>query len=155
LVAEVRAGGAVSPGGLRSERHFLEFVVDGVRLGRVVGPFLDYDDATDEYVSVLVSDWPTDAALEDLNRLLGVGVAPSLGGRTAIYTCAECGDVGCGAVTAVIEVSDEKVVWRDFGYQNDYEPFDQAYLFAGVGPFTFDRHAYARALEEFRSSLNG
>ncbi|TCC17255.1 hypothetical protein [Kribbella sindirgiensis] len=155
LVAEVRAGDAGSPGDLRTDRHFLEFVVDGERLGRVLGPFLDYDDATEDYVSVLVRDWPTGRAFEDLDRLLGAVPEPSLGGRTAIYVCAECGDVGCGAVTAVVEVHDELVVWRDFGYQNDYEPFDQRTVFTEVGPFTFDRRSYARVLEEFRTTGNG
>jgi len=155
LTAEVRTGGAVSARGLRSDRHFLEFVVGGERLGRLVGPFLGYDDATEDYVSVLVSDWPTEAALEDLDRLLGAAPEPSLGGRTAMYVCAECGDLGCGAVTAVIEFDAEHVVWRDFGYQNNYEPFDEDATFAGTGPFTFDRAAYTRVLEEFRSSVNG
>ena len=154
LVAQVRAGSAVSAAGLRTDRHFLEFVVDGERLGRVVGPFLHDDDATEDYVSVLVGDWPTEATLQDVDRLLGAAPDPTLSGRTAIYICAECGDLGCGAVTAVVEVGNETVVWRDFGYQNNYEPFDQNDLFADVGPFTFDRPAYTRALEDFRSSLN-
>lgn len=132
----------------------MEFVVDGERLGRVLGPFLYYDDATEGFVSVLVSDSPADIALEDLDRLLGAAPEPSLGGRTAIYVCAECGVVECGAVTAVVEVDDEKVVWRDFGYQYAYEPFDQDDIFSGVGPFTFDRRSYVQVLEEFRSRVN-
>jgi hypothetical protein len=43
-----------------------------------------------------------------------------------MYVCAECGDLGCGAVTAAVEVGDDKVVWRDFGYQNNYEPKEVA-----------------------------
>ena len=150
-----RADGAVSPGGQRTDRRFLEFVVDGQRLGQILGPFLDDDDATDEYVPVLVTDWPVGMSLEDLDRLLGAGAPPSLGGRTALYVCAECGDLGCGAVTAVVEVDDDKVVWCDFGYQNDYEPFDQEAVFAGVGPFTFDRDAYSVVLAHFRSVVSG
>jgi hypothetical protein len=102
----------------------MEFVVDGERLGQILGPFLGYGDATDEYVPVLVTDWPADIALEDFDRLLGAGAPPQLGGRTAMYVCAECGDLGCGAVTAVVEVDGDKIVWREFGYQNDYEPFE-------------------------------
>lgn len=56
-----------------------------------------------------------------------------------MYVCAECGDLGCGAVTAAVDVGDDKVIWRDFGYQNNYEPFDQDAIFTGVGPFVFDR----------------
>jgi hypothetical protein len=57
----------------------MEFVVDGERLGEVLGPFLDYDDVTDNCVPVLVTDWPTGIAWEDLDRLLGETVSPSAG----------------------------------------------------------------------------
>jgi hypothetical protein len=49
---------------------------------------------------------------------------------------------------------DDAVVWRDFGYQNDYEPFDQGAIFTGVGPFVFDRDEYSRVLEQFRSVVS-
>ena len=132
----------------------MEFVVDGERLGRILGPSLGYDDVTTEYVPVLVTDWPTGIALDDLDRLLGQPGPPQLNGRTAMYVCAVCGDLGCGAVTAVVELDGEKVVWRDFGYQNDYEAFDPGAVFAGVGPFAFDRDAYAAALRRFRSLIS-
>jgi hypothetical protein len=154
LVADLHRGGALSASGVRTDLHFQEFVVDGERLGRVLGPFLDHEDVTDYYVPVLVADRPGGAAREELDRLLGAAPEPSLGRRTALYVCAECGGLGCGAVTAVVEVADETVAWRDFGYQNDYEPFDQAGVFSGVGPFTFDRTSYTRVLEGFRSSLD-
>jgi hypothetical protein len=150
LVAEVRPTGVVSPGH-RVDRHFMEFVVDGERLGRILGPFLGCDDATEDKVPVLVTNWPTGVALEDLGRLLGAPPPPQLDGRTAMYVCAECGDLGCGAVTAVVEVEGDQVVWRDFGYQNDYGAFDQDAVFAGVGPFTFDRDEYSAVLRHFRS----
>ena len=132
----------------------MEFVVDCERLGRVLGPFLGYDDATDSYVPVLVTDWPTGIGLEDLDRLLGETVSPQLDGRTAMYVCAERGDLGCGAVTAAVEVGDDKVVWRDFGYQNDYEPFDQDAIFTGVGPFVFSRDEYSHVLEQLHSAVS-
>jgi len=125
--------------------------VDGERLGQVLGRFLGCDDVTDEYAPVLVTDWPTGIALEDFDRLLGAPAPPQLQGRTAMYVCAECGDLGCGAVTAVVEVGSCEVVWRDFGYQNDYEPFAQDAVLRGVGPFTFDRAAYSAVLSQFRS----
>lgn len=132
----------------------MEFVVDGERLGQVLGPFLDLDDATDDYVTVLATDWAAGVALKELDRLLGEAVSPQLGGRTAMYVCWVCSDIGCGAVTAVVEVGDDKVVWRDFGYQNDYLPFDQDAIFTGVGPFMFDRDEYWRVLEQFRSIVS-
>jgi len=132
----------------------MEFVIDGERLGRVLGPFLGYEDVTEEYVPVLVTDWPAGIALEDLGRLLGAPAPPQMQGRIAVYVCAECGDLGCGALTAVVEAEGDRVVWRDFGYQNDYEAFDQDAVFTGVGPFTFDRDDYSAVLRRFRSSVS-
>lgn len=125
--------------------------MDGEPLGRILGPFLGYADATEEYVSVLVSDWPTGIALEDVDRLLGVGSTTELGGRTALYVCAECGDLGCGAATAVVTLYAGRVVWSEFGYQSDYESFDQDAVFDGAGPFVLDRGQYSAELERFRS----
>lgn len=56
-------------------------------------------------------------------------------------------------MTAVVEVDGDQVVWRDFGYQNNYEPFDHDAVFAGVGPFTFDRESYSAELLRFRSLI--
>jgi hypothetical protein len=57
-------------------------------------------------------------------------------------------------VTAAVEVGDDKVVWRDFGYQNNYEPIDQDAICAGLGPFVFDRDEYSRVLEQFRAVVS-
>lgn len=72
-------------------------------------------------------------------------------GRTPLYICAECGDVGCGAVTAEIEVLEEQVVWRRFGYENSYEDFGADAVFEGVGPFVFTRSNYEAVLDQFRA----
>ena len=153
LLARTSTAHGLLPGGQPLELHFMEFVVDGQPLGRTLGPFLFYEDATQEYVSVLVNDWPINSAAVDLDRLLGKQPDPSLAGRVAIYVCAECGDLGCGAVTAVVKVGTKHVVWRDIGYQNSYETFDQSLIFEGVGPFTFDYRSYASALETFRREV--
>jgi hypothetical protein len=50
----------------------------------------------------------------------------------------------------VIDRSDDTVVWRDFGYQNDYEVFDETDVFERVGPFSFDRADYDAVLQQFR-----
>ena len=67
-----------------------------------------------------------------------------------LYVCAECGDLGCGSMTAIIDRTPDAVTWRDFGYQNDYEKFEKTEVFDGVGPFIFDRAAYDAVLAQFR-----
>jgi len=113
---------------------YLELVVDDVALG---GP-LDVGDTVTPFGH-------GDPALEDeaIDRFLGLGAPDAPGGRTAFYVCPECGDLGCGAITALIVHGPDVVVWRDFGYQTDYEPEVGTEGRNGVGPFTFDATAYA------------
>jgi hypothetical protein len=128
----------------------MDFVVDGERLGLRLGPMIGRNNVAVDFVPVLVFDWPIGFPEEDSGRLIGHAAPPLPDGRVPLYICAECGDLGCGAVTAVIDRTDDKVVWRDFGYQNDYEVFDEADVFERVGPFAFDRADYDTVLEQFR-----
>ena len=135
---------------VRAERRFLEFLVDGSHLGVFLGPHLGLADTTTEYVPVLATNWPSGVAVDDVRRLIGAMPSPGLNGRTALYVCAECGDVSCGGVTVNVRIEGDEVAWYDFGYQNDYEPFDAAEaVFSEVGPFRFDRTAYTALLEGF------
>lgn len=145
----------MTPGARRADRQYLEFVVDGQPLGGMLEPFLGYPNAMQEYVSVLVTDWPDGIPEADIDRLLGADKDPCLDGRVALYVCVEYGDLGCGGVTAVVEVAASHVVWRDFGHQNSHEPFDHSTVFRDVGPFTFDRPSYTRVLNAFRHSFPG
>jgi len=67
----------------------------------------------------------------------------ALAGRSALLICPECGDLGCGAVLARIEVGPDVVTWTDLVHGNTLEP--------DHGPiacrFTFDRDAYERDLK--------
>ena len=60
--------------------------------------------------------------------------------------CAECGDLGCGAITVSIKRADDRVVWCDFGYENTYEAQVLRDEYANVGPFEFEFHHYQSAL---------
>ncbi len=108
-----------------------------------------------DLASVLVLDWPIGFPAEDFEMLTGVRPPPLPHGRVPIYICAECGDLGCGAVTATIEQLEDHVYWRDFSYENGYEPFNPEDVFAGVGPFTFERGAYLATLDAFRANWPG
>jgi hypothetical protein len=73
-------------------------------------------------------------------------------GRVMLYVCPECGfDIGCGAITAVVEDLDGTVVWRDFGFEIDPQPDEDAESishvgFDDVGPFRFHRVEYREAI---------
>lgn len=38
-----------------------------------------------------------------------------------LYSCPECGDLGCGAVTVKLTVESDRVVWSDWDWQTNYE----------------------------------
>jgi hypothetical protein len=93
-----------------------------------------------------LTDWPAGLPTEEARRLVGDLPPARPGGRVVLYVCPECGDLGCGAVTAVVESADGEVVWRDFGWQNDYEPGVDLDMFKGVGPFHFEASQYEAQL---------
>jgi len=130
----------------RSGRRFEDFVVDGEPL-RTILLRSERGGLAADLIPVLVWDWPID---RDVDTLLGRR-EPELGdGRVSLYVCPECGDLGCGAVTAVIERDGGSVRWRDLAYQNDYEPLDDELRLRDVGPFSFDRNEYEAMLEGAR-----
>jgi hypothetical protein len=100
-----------SGGGGRTERRFLDFVVDGVPLSSqfdadFISPF-GWFDVNEQRATIdrLLRKCPPDVAH----------------GRTSLYVCAECGDLGCGAVTLFVQGGAGVIVWKDFGIQSNYE----------------------------------
>ena len=127
-------------GGGRTERRYLDFIVDGVSL-------LDRLGHSEEQVSPL-GCWSDDSERDSIEQLLS---AP---GRVPLYVCAECGDLGCGAITALIERGSDGFVWRDFGFQNgrDEDTVDLD-SYRGVGPFMFNKTDYWKLLNERATHL--
>ncbi|MFE5655422.1 hypothetical protein [Streptomyces sp. NPDC056517] len=142
-------GGGVLPGAFARPRprpEDLDLVVDG----RALLHRLDEAEGVDT-VSPLAGDLPPALRAEHVHGLLDpdadAGPAGSLtGGRRVIYSCPDCEDLGCGAVTAVVEHDGEDVVWRDFAWQTGptADPAREGY--PGVGPYRFHRATYRTVL---------
>ncbi|HKH23013.1 MAG TPA: hypothetical protein VKA88_05280 [Solirubrobacterales bacterium] len=62
--------------------------------------------------------------------------------RTQLLGCG-CGEVGCSPLLARITVTDDTVTWQDFE-----QPQREDWDYSDLGPFTFDRAQYERALFE-------
>ena len=60
-------------------------------------------------------------------------------GRSLIYVCPECADIGCGAYGCKIKLVQEKYIWSEFAYENGYE---EPELLSEVGPFEIDAEEY-------------
>lgn len=74
-----------------------------------------------------------------LNQLL-LNEAPEIeSGRSLIYVCPECADIGCGAYGCKITRQNGVYIWNDFAYENGYEDPQPV---EGVGPFEFSAENY-------------
>ncbi|WP_123914223.1 hypothetical protein [Georgenia muralis] len=123
-------------------RSLLKLTVDEASLDTAgLGP-------VGENVSVLVHSWPV-GMTPDALVLLGDRPSELPDGRAAIYVCAQCGDIGCGAISAVIERTATTVVWRDFRWDDglQYEEHDNTAITGG--PFVFDPEEYDAELRRF------
>ncbi|MGW6389240.1 hypothetical protein ACWFR1_01790 [Streptomyces sp. NPDC055103] len=138
-----------------------DLVVDG----RPLLHRLDEAEGVDA-VPPLASDLPPAIRAEHV-RLLLLDSADSAG-RRIVYSCPDCDEPGCGAVTAVVERDGQDVVWRDFAWQTtdpaqtgDPAPGDPTQTtypapgdpvdlerdgYPGVGPYRFRGDAYRAVL---------
>ena len=125
----------------KTERGFLDFVIDGVSLYDSIGSQRDL-------VSVL---WNPPKVLAEANRavrrLLLMEAGDASDGRVSLFVCPECGDLGCGAITARVEEGPLGIVWRDIGFENSYDLAIDLDSYANVGPFIFEPDVYAERLK--------
>ena len=89
-------------------------VVNGNSLWRSLGKPRDM-------VSVLCLDFALPESLRAVDRLLLKSEADLPNDRHSLFVCAECGDLGCGAVALSVKRTGEQVRWSDFGLENDHE----------------------------------
>lgn len=131
--------GKAPPGPTKREVQYLQFVINGEPLDSVIGRKY----ATDYTTALQPGAGAWRAAHVAMLRGEAPGSLPS--GRVPLLLCAECGDIGCGALGAFIEVESESVTWSGFAYENNY---DDAFTDQHeIGPFRFDRDAYLRLLD--------
>lgn len=122
---------------------YLDFTVDGAPLfpqlaSRAAGGL--------DFVGVIQEAWPIETVAA-IQRLVGADEGDLPDGRLSLYVCPECGDLGCGAVTATLSVTLETVTWGAIGWQADYDGEVSALGDDGVFPdLTFTRSSYEAAL---------
>jgi hypothetical protein len=134
-------GDPASGGPYKPQRSSWDFVIDGVSL---------YEPAATgrDLVSVIWTEPPVpQERVQAIRRLLTAEPGDASDGRVSLYVCPECGDLGCGAISVRIDGTPGEIVWRDFGFENNYEDSVERAAFASLGPFRFDRLAYAAQLE--------
>lgn len=138
LEPATRVGAVLADGGYQVHRDFVDFVVDG-------SPLL-FRLADLDAVSPLASDLPPAVLDTQVRALLLEDEPPLPGGRFVLYGCPECADLGCGAVTVVIERDGDDYRWRDFAWQTGEHVDLDRDGYHGTGPFHFHGPAYRAAL---------
>lgn len=130
------------------DQRSIDFVVDGLRLSSLV--------ADKDLCGRLSADPEAAWNPEALQILRGEAPADAEGDRVMLYVCAECGDLGCGALTCRVVRTERTIAWSDFAFENDYDPdmTDRA-SYADVGPFLFDAAQYRTALESAAGARPG
>jgi len=139
LTPLIRPGTRNANGTFKSERHFIDFVVDGQSLWKALGERHDM-------VSILCAEYSADETAKAVGRLLLNEKADLPNDRRSFFVCSECGALGCGAITAVVERQGDTITWKAFGYENTYEDKILLDAYSTVGPFMFDATTYERTL---------
>ena len=122
-------------GGGRTQRDYLDFVVDGASLSEKIGGDL---------VSCLGWFVPSENT-KAVRRLLLEEKSKLPDNRLQLYVCPECGELDCGAITAIVERKDGKIVWRDFAFVSGYDEIEHSEKITEVDSFAFDRRQYRNA----------
>jgi hypothetical protein len=128
----------------KSERKYIDFIVSGKSLGQLLR-IKDFD-------LIGTFGWSENKKFENIqiDEFLGITKSELETGRTCFFVCPECGDIGCGAITAKIEVTDKNVIWKEFGYESNILKPDLS-DYKEFGPFTFDKMQYFKILEGLKS----
>jgi len=129
---------AIRQGGSnKTERHYLDFIVSGQSLKKLFGR--EKSDFITPFGWGINEDYT-----KQVIRSFILEVKSELGsGRVAIYVCPECGHIDCGAITAEIEDHGDKIVWKNFGYETDYNGLAEEY--PEIKPIEFDKQNYLLA----------
>jgi len=141
----VRQGERFKDGRYKSPRKFFDVIVNGFSMWERLGKPHDM-------VSVLCVDFLPQSLLA-LERLMLRIDSELPDNRRSLFVCSEgYEDVGCGVISLSVKTEGSKVLWTDFGYENNYE---NARLdsYRDVGPFRFDRLQYEAALQEVAAQL--
>lgn len=123
---------------MKTRRDYLDFIIDGKSLGDIL--------KIGDFIGCL--GWLKSESDKKFSDELLLNFSPELeSGRCQLYICPECADIGCGAYTAHVQRSEEDVIWKDFGYEDDLhnaEPDLEKYK--NIRPFSFKWTEYQKVL---------
>lgn len=73
--------------------------------------------------------------------------------RVPLFVCSKCGDIECGATTFRLRVTDDLMIWEEFGNEDtralSFEPFTDP----RIGPFQFGKKEYLDLFKNYRDQI--
>jgi hypothetical protein len=142
----IRTGTTEHAQASKSERTYIDFLISEQPLAELLNT------ASLDLIGTL--GWAADKVYENntIDQFLGIEKPELSSGRTPFYVCPECGDIGCGAITAEIEITENEVTWKNFGYENN-EDEPNLTDYKEIGPFHFNKAAYIDCFKEIKQKL--
>ncbi|KRE57463.1 hypothetical protein [Paenibacillus sp. Soil750] len=113
-----------------SNKSFHDFIIDGKSLFELLKKH-EYIPCIGSGISKYKQEIVEELTLKRLSRLGG--------NRYPLLTCADCGDLNCGFISAIIEEDDNLIIWRDF------KKGDQIKL-NHLGPYYFEKSNYKKTI---------
>ncbi len=150
LSLEPTTGVYVSAVGFWRVRHventvvYEDFYVDGVGVYACVRGRGGVGRGHDVSTGVRPAD--PSGSIDAIRRLLGLDPPDFVCGRTSLYVCIVCGDLGCATLSARIVGHEDRVDWTDIGWQVNYE--ESFVPEPHIGPFAFSRLSYEATLTD-------
>ena len=127
-------------GSNHTPREYYDFIVSGQSLKTI----LDIESA--DFISPFGWEIDKESDRQLLNVFMLKEKSQLASGRIMFYVCPECGDIGCGAITAKINDFGDRIIWSDFGYETDYGGLTEKYK--QVKPIEFNKADYFLALSK-------
>lgn len=127
----------------KSERNYFDFIISEKSLGELLG--MDKLDMIGNFGWTENREYENEQISEFLKEK-----KPTLEtDRNMFYVCAECVDIGCGAITGKISESENQIIWSEFAYENNYEEYNLT-EYKEIGPFVFNKVDYRKKMNELK-----
>jgi len=133
--------GSTLNGATTVQRDSADFLVDGESL---LACLVKMNGGHGDFMGCFVRGF-AEAKAQALSELLLESDANFQQRRVGIYICPECGDIGCGRFSVMVERHADEVIWSEFAYENGYE---EPYVFEEIGPFRFETSQYEKAVRQ-------
>ena len=117
------------------ESYSSDFTIDGKSL---LAELVSESGGHDDFLGCFARGWDK-LNKHSLKQLLLQEPPETASGRSLIYVCPECADIGCGAYGCKINKVGEEYIWSEFAYENGYEEPESI---KSVGPFKFSVTEY-------------